>query len=385
MGNVARDYLAAKLPQAFSRLQRWGLLPDPWAPASHVRIGAGGSGYMERIEGSYSPKQPLAPFTVAAEDDAAASYRRHFERFDKDSSGNIQFGVIHVYDAKLWPSFGVHASHAGSFRDVYCNIAALANPKYEVPRLSLPYLPEQTRYKSAIFLGVAWWHNHYHWMIDILPRLELVQAELAEGLPVIVPPGLGPAQLNAVKVVLSAMGYGGTEIIQPSVRVCAFDMLVMPTQMASPLDISPRQREFLRAAFLEQAPSPQAGRRIYISRRDAAIRRISNEDELLPILARRGFECVQLTRLSLAEQVSLFQQAECVVGHHGAGFTNTVFCSPGATLVEIFQDGHFAPMFARLAQLGGLGYGYAVGAPRNQDTEIDTRTVTALLDRLGVD
>lgn len=109
-----------------------------------------------------------------------------------------------------------------------------------------------------------------------------------------------------------------------------------------------------------------------------------NEDALMEVLATRGFELVRLAGLSLTEQVELFQQAECVVDHHGAGHTNALFCSPGAALVEIFQDGHFAPPFARRAQINAMRYGYAVGRAEGVDTISDVASLGELLDRMEV-
>jgi len=76
-------------------------------------------------------------------------------------------------------------------------------------------------------------------------------------------------------------------------------------------------------------------RRIYVSRERCTHGKISNEDQLLPILFEAGFEKIFPETLSFDEQVALFQGAECIVGAHGAGLTNIIFSSPGSRLVEI--------------------------------------------------
>lgn len=376
--------MAEHVPPAFARLQTLGVLPNPWHARGHVRLGEGRPGYSELLVAEYKPEEPLAPYVTVSDDEDSAEYLELFRAFDRETAKPWRYGVFDVPDVKLMPAFGVHSSPAGSFVDIYCNITALANPKYEVPRWSLLLARPAERYEAGVFLGVTWYHNHYHWLIDILPRLTLVSHHLADGLPVIAPPGLRPLQMAALRAVLDSMGHRAVRIVQPEGRVVQFQRLVMPTQMATPLDMTPAQVGLLRSAFLDNTAAADTPRRIYISRKDAKIRRVANEDELWCDLRRLGFVSVELARLPFAQQIALFRGAECVVGHHGAGFTNLAFSSRGAAFVELFQQGHFSPGFARLAQLNRLRYGFTVGQAFGVDTVVDVRRVNALLDRLGV-
>ena len=179
------------------------------------------------------------------------------------------------------------------------------------------------------------------------------------------------------------MSLGEIRLISPP-HICVFKHLTMPTQMARPLDISPQQIHFLRGMISLQQIEHKSPKRIYVSRSDASIRRIVNEDALMTALVPLGFVKVKLAALTFAEQVQLFQRANIVIGHHGAGHTNVVFCSPEATLIEIFQQGHFSPRFARMAQLRGMRYGYLVGTPEGRDTVVDVPILMSLLSKLKV-
>lgn len=83
---------------------------------------------------------------------------------------------------------------------------------------------------------------------------------------------------------------------------------------------------------------PEAGfpKRIYISRNDAQLRRVSNEDRIAAILENRGFERVTLKGLPMARQVQYFRQAEAVIGPHSAGLAHTAWCKPGTKVIEFF-------------------------------------------------
>jgi capsular polysaccharide biosynthesis protein len=94
--------------------------------------------------------------------------------------------------------------------------------------------------------------------------------------------------------------------------------------------------------------------RIYISRRDTPHRRVVNEAELEDRLAQEGFSTVLLSKLSFAEQVSLFCSAAFVFAPHGAGLANVIFCRPGTVVAEFCPDAYTNICFATLSQIRGL-------------------------------
>jgi len=78
-------------------------------------------------------------------------------------------------------------------------------------------------------------------------------------------------------------------------------------------------------------------KKIYISRRKAAFRKIRNEDELLPILEKNGFELVCNEDYSVAEQIGIFSQAEFVLGPMGSSMANLLFSNPGTKVIETYS------------------------------------------------
>ena len=80
--------------------------------------------------------------------------------------------------------------------------------------------------------------------------------------------------------------------------------------------------------------------KIYIDRGDTISnhlpqRFISNEDEIKKYLLKNNFIFVKLHEAKFREQINLFHNAECIVGLHGAGFVNVVFCKPGTKIIEL--------------------------------------------------
>jgi len=49
----------------------------------------------------------------------------------------------------------------------------------------------------------------------------------------------------------------------------------------------------------------------------------------------KGFKIVRLSDYDFIEQVSIFYNAYCVIGLHGAGFANIIFCKKNALVMEV--------------------------------------------------
>lgn len=95
-------------------------------------------------------------------------------------------------------------------------------------------------------------------------------------------------------------------------------------------------REKLIAAFCPE--SVQASKYVYVSRLRAKIRKLKNENELLPILAWHDFSIVYFEELSFLEQVLLMRETKVLVGVHGANMANSLFMQPGCAVVELINQ-----------------------------------------------
>ena len=76
-------------------------------------------------------------------------------------------------------------------------------------------------------------------------------------------------------------------------------------------------------------------KRIYVSRKMAVRRHLSNEDEFMPLLRKHNFRKVYLEQMTIMEQVELFRTTSHVIAAHGAGLTNVLFAPTDARILEI--------------------------------------------------
>jgi len=101
-------------------------------------------------------------------------------------------------------------------------------------------------------------------------------------------------------------------------------------------------------------------KKIYIDRRDSSsnvkdLRLITNENEIKEFLEKEGFQSVILGNFHFKEQIEIFNNAEIIIGLHGAGFANLCFCKKGTKVLELktTTDGK---MYENLALTNGLKY-----------------------------
>jgi len=132
----------------------------------------------------------------------------------------------------------------------------------------------------------------------------------------------------------------------------------------------------------ERRAHDRSGELLFVIRNESSMRRILNEDALLPGLKDMGFRVISPATLSLPEQIDAFRNARIVLSAHGAQLTNIIFCRPKTTLIEIFPEGGVhGSAFLRIASQLGFNYYYAVGEkienkqsrknPNNSDLILD--------------
>ena len=119
--------------------------------------------------------------------------------------------------------------------------------------------------------------------------------------------------------------------------------------------------EYKIKSSLKQSTSKsgKTSKRIIISRGSSTTRRWLNENECMQLLDILGFKLIDPSNLSLAQQVEAFSNAEIILGPHGAGLTNIMFCNPGTKVIEIrsqHQGGEYssATCYEELSRIMGV-------------------------------
>lgn len=197
-------------------------------------------------------------------------------------------------------------------------------------------------------------NNYYHWMVDTLPRLLLLQ-RFEPGCRLLLP----EPSPDYVRQTAAIFGFNRVLPV-PLGTVANVPQLVMPDYPAQSgfqdavLSLAARDT-VLRAFGLELL----GGRRIYVSRSRQLRRRLINEADIEPLLRQYGFETVYFEDMNFEEQVRLMAQTSVLVGMHGANLTNMMFMPLQATVVEITMGTRpilFNPCYYYLADSMQLVY-----------------------------
>lgn len=101
-----------------------------------------------------------------------------------------------------------------------------------------------------------------------------------------------------------------------------------------------------------------------------------------------GFQRYFLEDMSMLEQVQLFYHADTVVGPHGSGLVNLLYCKPGTRVVEIGTPVRPSGLFHRIAHHRGLCYKNFMGIASNIQADesnilCDENQLIALLGEMG--
>lgn len=222
----------------------------------------------------------------------------------------------------------------------------------------------------------------YHWMYEVCPKLGLVEKAQLHKMPLFI-----GAQLSYQKETLALLN-----VENPIIDAGLYQAVTAPEIFAPAIPASgtPWATNFLREKFLPKIPVTAHKRRLYISRQDAEKRRIVNEDAVMGLLSTYGFERVELARIPLLDQMSLFRNAEAIVAPHGAGLSHSVFCDPNTPLLECFAPSFVNPCYFHVASQIGLNYAYLFGEQEQNDAidpdfVVDLAKIQASLDLLGID
>lgn len=207
-------------------------------------------------------------------------------------------------------------------------------------------------------------HNHGHWLIECLPRLYALQQFTDRPFEILMPSGMSFLQQETLA---ACVPEGMTvRIIDRSATIKAADYLFpsYATSGTAGYLLSSEHVTFMREAMYRKYKLSRPRKRtnrIFISRKNAAYRRILNEHEVIACLSTYGFKSYELEKMPFAQQVELFYDAKVVVSPHNAGLANLLFAED-ARVLEVFA---FAPepTFFLTAKSAGHKYFFMFGDP----------------------
>lgn len=206
--------------------------------------------------------------------------------------------------------------------------------------------PESISFAATFVDALA--SNYAHWMTEVLPRISVFCSDdRFNDVPLVVNDGL---HSNIMDSLFAVTGNQRKIIVLPIGRMLEVGCLytISPTGY---VPFEPRRSKYsgqshglfsayafkqLRIKF-QDVVTPNglldgSKRKIYI-RRNSHGRNIVNAHQIELLLLGRGFEIIEPETLTLNEQISIFSNAEIIVGCSGAAMANIIFCQSDAHIV----------------------------------------------------
>lgn len=250
-------------------------------------------------------------------------------------------------------------------------------------------------------------HCYYHWMLDVLPKLGLLERQ---GISLdsidhfLVRKITGEFQ----KETLIKLGIDESRIIETVDQQYLQCERLMHVDMDTGINLKMNRFVplWLKQTFLTR-PVETERLKLYISRPEGIRRGIVNEAEIKPLVEAAGFTMVVMEGMSVAEQAALLSRADALMAPHGGALTNMVFCKPGIPVIELMSR-HVYPYYYGLSELCGHRYHAIIENPaldyprlvnhriaqanadpdlqwrtQNESFSVDLGAIQRMLDKIG--
>ena len=201
--------------------------------------------------------------------------------------------------------------------------------------------------------------NYYHWVAEALVCLDVLSGALGHGsnLKLVLPKSIDFDARFDHRDWIQAVGLAGREIVEAEadfIRVQEAIWLDHDQIQEMPAH---HLKEFRRrvAALYAGSRGPRNKRLLVV--RKGHTRRFRNLEQVAAALSSYGFKTVYLEGMSSVDQILLFQSAEFIIGAHGAGLANLLFCEPGTKVIELMPSVEFRSFFWFISQKLDLVYG----------------------------
>lgn len=257
--------------------------------------------------------------------------------------------------------------------------------------------------------------NHYHWLLEALVRLVVALDHLGAAgvhqLQILVPweAGINGLMRQSLELVLTEEQLASCQFyhhgaLTGTQRVVYDVKQLYMVHWSRPAGIHPQEVDAwsvyhpprhgmlsMRSRVLELVSEQQglperSSSVLYVSRALAVFRKVRGEPLLIEALRKLvGHQNLQVHygNESFVEQVRMFHRAQLVIGAHGSGLANTVFCRPGAVVLQFpLLPNLLSSSIAHIAAAVGLHFWTApqLGAHQFEDYYVNQSNLAPLME-----
>lgn len=180
-------------------------------------------------------------------------------------------------------------------------------------------------------------NNFFHWFAEVLPKMLYVKNYLKKDIEFYIPFALSEYQLSSLRL-CGLRFYENTNEVVFFSSVKLVENFVGSTGYYHPPLLNEARLLIINKLKLVKSYE----RKIYVTRKNAARRRILNEEQVILELLKYGFEIFDFDHICFQEQVEILVNTCMLVSLHGAALTNMIFMQPGSVVFELLPTEVFS-------------------------------------------
>ena len=210
--------------------------------------------------------------------------------------------------------------------------------------------------------GASGYNNYSHWLLDIIPRIKIFSftKKRVDNICLNKPTQL---QLETLRIIgydkinfINSQKY--KHILAENLFICTHPNYKTGTIMQAHSKIPTWIIKYVRNQYKFLKIRKKKKIKIFIDRSDSGFShcRLINNNYIKKYLLRNNFKIVKLSEFSFKQQINLFYNAGLIIGPHGAGLANLIFCKKNTKVIELKPSNHPNIVYQRISLINNLSY-----------------------------
>lgn len=222
----------------------------------------------------------------------------------------------------------------------------ISSVKYNsVLKIGTPKLKKKFKGKVFSLIQGASGNNYWHWLFDLLPKIEILYMnKMINCFDFFYIPNTNNYIIDTLKI----YGIKKSQLIdsQKFKHIEADKISVLENIYLKSGDFHKQFENIpyniikkIRNRLINFKSKKFKHKKIFIDRSDSKFDhyQLYENDKIIDILKKKNFAIFKLSKLSIFDQISLFNSSKLILGLHGAGFANIIFCKKKTKVYELIK------------------------------------------------
>jgi hypothetical protein len=235
-----------------------------------------------------------------------------------------------------------------------------------VPMLKATFLGKRIKLKKAILFDGNLGANYFHFLSDTLHKIYLLERFTEIDCPLLVGKSVWSKPFFQFIIQETELSKYDWRQIQGAIKV--EELLI-----SRPMPYEKKYWQQTKRLFIPADKVINEQKVIFINR--AGTRHIVNFKEVKSVLNKHSIDVFEPGNMNMKDQAKLFNSASHIIGIHGAGMTNLVFCNhEKANVLELCSSNCIGTQYYWLCQSLGIKWDMMLGSEANTDFSFELNT-----------